>query len=55
VSDLTLALRQRVVPPPQLGQLILLMSCSAVPIDRLLNGVEEAGLESEVQTRPSEG
>jgi hypothetical protein len=39
--DLTLALRQRFVPPSELGQTCPLMSCSAVTINRLLNSVEE--------------
>jgi hypothetical protein len=39
--DLTLALRQRFVPPPQLGQTCPLTSCGAVTINRLLNSVEE--------------
>ena len=39
--DLALARRQRLVPPSQLGQLRPLLSCRAVTINRLLNGVEE--------------
>jgi len=39
--DLTLALRKRFVPSSQLGPLCPLMSCSAVTINRLLNGVEQ--------------
>src|SRR5262245_50892213 len=40
-QHLTLALRQRFVPPSQLGQIRPLAPCSAVTINRLLNGVEE--------------
>src|SRR4029434_9590642 len=39
--DLTLARRQRFVPPSQLGQIRPLTSGSAVTINRLLNGVEQ--------------
>ena len=39
--DLTLALRQRFVPPSQLGHISLVKSCSAVTINRLLNGVKQ--------------
>jgi hypothetical protein len=44
--DLTLALRQRFVPPSQLGHIRPLPSCSAVTINRLPNGVKQpAGRE----------
>jgi hypothetical protein len=39
--DLTLALRQRFVPPSQLGHIRPLTSCSAVTINRLQNGVKQ--------------
>jgi hypothetical protein len=39
--DLALAQRQRLVPPSQLGQIRPLLSCSAVTINRLLNGVKQ--------------
>jgi len=39
--NLTLALRQRFVPPTKLGQIRPLTSCSAVTIDRLANGVKQ--------------
>jgi len=39
--DLPLALRQRFVPPSQLGHTCPLMSCNAVMLNRLLNRVEK--------------
>jgi hypothetical protein len=39
--DLTLTLRQRFVPPSQLGQTCPLLSCSAVTLNPLLNSIEE--------------